>query len=142
MIGEKLKFCDIVQYKIKTIQHPKYCVCIDPIGQFFLFINTDPTRKNPSGDMPIKPIRELNFLDYDSYIDTSDIKRIYDIDIEWVKSKGKLSKSLIEELSKTFLSNYLINNKNRKIFWDHLNSNLKVKLKQYQPKRLPIPKIS
>jgi len=142
MIGEKPKFCDIVQYKIKSIQHPKYCICIDPIGQFFLFINTDPTRKNPSGDIPIKPIQEFNFLDHDSYINTSHIKRIYDIDIEWFKPKGKLSKSSIEELSKTFLNNSLISKKNKGRFWDYLNNNLKAKLKQYQPKSLPIPKIS
>jgi hypothetical protein len=142
MIEENLKFCDIVQCKIKTIKHPKYCICIDPIQQFFLFINTDPSRRNPSGDAPIKPIREFNFLDYNSYVNTSHIERIYDIDIEWFESKDKLSKSSIEKLAKTFLNNSLVSNRSKRKFWDFLSNNLKVKLKQYQPKGLPIPKIN
>ena len=87
----KLKFCDIIRYKTNTIKHPKYCICIDPVRKFFLFINTRPNIENPDGDILVKPIRELSFLDYDSYINTSYLERIYEINIEWLDYKGKLS---------------------------------------------------
>ena len=138
----KLKFCDIICYKTNNIKHPKYCICIDPVRKFFLFINTRPDIKNPDGDIPVKPIRELSFLDYDSYINTSYLERIYEINIEWLDYKGKLSESLIEELGEVFLSNHLIYNKNKKDFWKNLNNDLKRKLEQYRPKSLPIPKIN
>jgi hypothetical protein len=139
---EKLRFCDIACYKIKKIPHPKYCICIDPIRRFFLFINTYPNRKNPDGDMFIKPIRELTFLDHASYINTSHIERIYEINIEWFDPKGKLSEPLIEELSKKFLNNRSISKKRQKEFWAYLNNNLKMKLKKYQPKSISIPRIN
>jgi len=104
---EKLTFCDIYSYKIKTIRHPKYCICIDPVRRFFLFINTDPTKSNPSGDLMVEPIRELGFLDHGSYINTSHIERILTFDIESSEPKGKLSDFFIEKLCKVFLFNML-----------------------------------
>ncbi len=139
---KEAEFCEIYYCKLKTLDHPKYCICIDPIQRFFIFINSNPSINNPNGDVPIKPIRELNFLDHVSYINTSHILRIYDIDIEWSKLKSKLSESLIEILCKIIFCNSLITNKNKKTIWNQLNNQLKEKLIEYQPKNFHIPKIT
>ena len=139
-----LKFCDIIYCKIKNTphKHPKFYICIDPIQKFFIFINTEENQRNPDGDIPIKPIREFNFLDHDSYINTSHIERIFQIDVEWAHFKKRLPDSSVEKLAKTFLKNKMITPKNRKDFWGHLSKNLQEKLKDYKPKSGSVPNIN
>lgn len=54
-------------------QKPKFAICVCDRKPLFLFINSEP-RKFPdkASQVPVSP-KELNFLDYESYIDTSNV---------------------------------------------------------------------
>ena len=139
-MSEQLAFCEIVSYKLKNIDHHKHCICIDPVQKFFLFINSNPTRSNPTGDMEIQPIGEFNFLKHKSYVNTSALERIYQYDLECPGEKrGKLSNQNIEILGLILFNNKTIRIQDKKQFWKQLEDGLKERLKEFEPKRQPIP---
>lgn len=142
-MNKNLSFREILSFKLKDINHPKHCICVDPVQKLFLFINSEPTRRNPNGDMKVQPYKEFGFLSYESYINTSSLKRIYEINIEWEDKKGtKLSEKNTIELSKIFFKNKEITNQNKKKYWGQLSNELQKELIEYKPKSRSIPKIN
>lgn len=136
------KFCDIYYLKLRGNRYSKYCVCVDPVRRLFMYINTDQSRRFPSGDVFIEAKGGLNFLTHDSFINTSHIIRIFDYriqDREPIVPIGCLPKFTIQRFIPIVYTNKEITQRLKKIIWNQLDEVLKEELKEYKPTSLEIP---
>ncbi len=95
-----MESCEVFYHYIRIIKPPKnkFILCVCPKEFLFFFINSNPPIEVSAG-VRITP-KDLDCLDHESYVDTSQIIRLDSHGIGDTSSKGKISLPLRRKIVK------------------------------------------
>lgn len=95
--------------------HDKYCICIDPEKNWFLFINSDAPASRKARDFAVCVAQhELPILRHESFIDTTSIERLHPDEVaaalaEPQRHRGPVSPTLRRRIKEAAASHGALN---------------------------------
>ena len=96
-----MESCEVFYHHVRIIKPPKkkFILCICPKEFLFFFINSDPPPIEVDAGVKITP-EDLNCLEYESYVDTSQIIKLDSHGIGETSSRGKIQLPMRKKIVK------------------------------------------